>query len=122
MENPTNKHKAGMRGQHEAEQFLRDKGYIVSERNYRIRTGEIDLIAKAEGYIIFIEVKYRRGLSYGYPREAVGRAKQKSILRTALHYISTRGLTNQDFRFDVVEVLEKEGRIFVNHIENAFEV
>ena len=115
-----NKHEAGIRGQLEAEAFLRSKGWDILERNYRVKTGEIDLIARSGGYVVFIEVKFRGGLSHGFPREAVGVAKQQRIIRTAMHYISARGLDDQDFRFDVVEVLEQGGRVFVNHIEDAF--
>jgi putative endonuclease len=105
-----NKYKAGMDGQKEAENYLFKKGYQIITKNYRIKSGEIDLVAKneqTENYIIFIEVKFRRSLRHGYPREAVGVAKQRKIIRTALHYISAYHLSNYDFRFDVVEVLEK---------------
>ena len=118
-----NLHKLGMDGQKAAEDFLQGKGYRILKTNYRIRTGEIDIIAKDRGgYIVFAEVKYRRGLSHGYPREAVTKAKQNKIVRTAMHYISANVQEpEQDFRFDVVEVLAKDGKLYVNHIENAFE-
>jgi len=114
------KYKAGMQGQQEAEDFLLTSGYLVLKRNYRTRTGEIDLIAQHRDYIVFIEVKFRSGLKFGYPREAVGRLKQQRIVRTALHYISTNQLINHNFRFDVIEVFVQSGQIQVNHIENAF--
>jgi len=116
-----NKYAAGLRGQKEAENFLAQNGYEILEKNYRLRTGEIDLIAARDGYIIFIEVKFRAGLRFGSPCESVGGAKQQKIIRTALHYIAAKNLDNHDFRFDVIEVLEKKERVFVNHIENAFE-
>lgn len=118
---PVNKHRAGMRGQQEAEKFLCASGYLILERNYRVRTGEIDLIAEKGGYIIFVEVKFRAGRGFGSPGESVGLVKQQKITRTALHYIAAKNLPEQDFRFDVVEVLEERGRVFVNHIENAFD-
>jgi len=117
-----NKYAVGKRGQEIAEDFLRKKGGKILERNYRVRTGEIDLIVHLGEYVVFVEVKFRSGISYGLPREAVGGAKQQKIIRTAMHYISARKLDNQDFRFDVVEVLEQGGRVFVNHIEDAFGV
>ncbi|MCL2839537.1 MAG: YraN family protein [Defluviitaleaceae bacterium] len=116
------KYQQGMHGQDEAEIFLKSKNYKILERNYRIRTGEIDLIARDGSFIVFIEVKYRRSVSYGFPREAVGRVKQEKIIRTAMHYIATKKLENQDCRFDVVEVLHQNGNIHINHIENAFAV
>ena len=117
---PVNKYEAGMRGQKEAEAFLLNNGCEILHRNYRVRTGEIDLIVRAEDYIIFAEVKFRTGLGFGFPSEAVGSAKQQKIIRTAMHYIAVNKLENQDFRFDVIEVIEKNNCISINHIINAF--
>jgi len=116
-----NKYEAGMQGQQDAENFLLKKGYQTLERNYRTRTGEIDLIARHGDYIVFIEVKCRSGVGYGYPRESVGVAKQRRIIKTAMHYIAARGLDNQDFRFDVMEVFAYSEQVQINHIENAFD-
>ena len=118
-----NKVAFGMQGQQEAEKFLRGKGYVIVERNFRVRTGEIDLIVMDGGYIVFVEVKYRLGSGHGLPRESVGRGKQRKICKTALHYIAIKGqdVADQDFRFDVVEVLGGDGKIVVSHIENAFD-
>jgi len=117
----TNKYQSGMQRQQDAEAFLLAAGYSILERNYRVRGGEIDLIAKHRDYIVFIEVKFRSGVRYGYPRESVGVAKQRRIIKTAMHYIAVRGLDNQDFRFDVVEILAHGEKIKINHIENAFD-
>ena len=110
----------GMRGQQAAEAFLLDKGWHIIEKNFRARTGEIDLIAKDGAYTVFVEVKSRRQLRYGYPRESVTGRKQARIKKTALCYISKKRITNQDFRFDVVEVLYDQGQEYISHIENAF--
>lgn len=116
-----NKHEFGMQGQQDAEKFLRGKGYVILQRNFRVRAGEIDLIARDGEYIVFVEVKYRQGAGHGLPRESVGAAKQRKISKTALYYISMTGLAEQDFRFDVVEVLGGGGVVTINHIENAFD-
>jgi len=115
-------HAVGMKGQADAEAHLAEKGYTILERNYRLRSGEIDIITRMGSYIIFVEVKYRKGLSLGYPAEAVGPFKQRKIAKIALHYIAKNNLVDQDFRFDVVEVLEEGGRLSINHIEDAFGV
>ena len=117
-----NKYQMGMYGQNGAELFLQQKGYHILERNYRIKSGEIDLIAQHKENIVFVEVKFRKNLNYGYPRESVGKAKQQAIISTALFYIAANNLDNHNFRFDVVEVIEQGGRLFANHIENAFEM
>jgi len=115
-----NKHTIGQTGQEAAEKYLQNKGYKILARNYRLRTGEIDLILKHGTYIVFVEVKFRKNMAYGLPREAVGHTKQKRIINTALHYLTHNRLTENDIRFDVVEVLEQHGKLYASHIENAF--
>ncbi|MCL1843812.1 MAG: YraN family protein [Defluviitaleaceae bacterium] len=112
----------GMHGQQVAETYLSENGYNIIARNYRVRTGEIDIIACHGKYIVFIEVKSRTQVYGGLPREAVTPAKQQKIIHTAMHYISANEekLQEQDFRFDVTEVLKIDGKFYINHIEDAF--
>ena len=117
---PPSKYASGLQGQQAAETFLHKKGLTVLARNYRTRTGEIDLIARYRTYIIFIEVKARSSTSHGRPAEAVGYHKQQKIIQTARHYLNRYGLTDSDVRFDVVEVLTTVGKTEINHIEDAF--
>ena len=116
------KHSIGMQGQEAAKLFLIGKGLTILKENYRLRSSEIDIVAKDGEYIVFVEVKFRKGLSHGLPRESVGRAKQKKIIKAAMHYIQATQETEQDYRFDVVEILESDGKLYANHIENAFEL
>jgi len=110
-----------MFGQVHAEKFLKSKDYQILCKNYRMQTGEIDIVAKHGNYIIFAEVKYRKSLAHGYPRESVTPAKQRKIKKAALHYIATHPhVAESDFRFDVVEVLGDEQQVYINHIEDAF--
>jgi len=113
-------HDIGKAGQKAAETFLLKKGYQIITRNFRKNTGEIDLVARDGDYVVFVEVKARKGLEYGLPREAVGRAKQKRIVNMALRYMAQHNITETDIRFDVVEVLMHQGQVYVSHIENAF--
>lgn len=111
----------GNLGEKIAEKYLTSKGYRVLEKNYRIKTGEIDLIALKNNLLVFVEVKARTGLSYGYPYEAVHRQKQRKIIKTALYYMKSKNMNLYQPRFDIVEVYlgNKKG---VNHIENAFSI
>ena len=68
---------------------------------------------------MFAEVKLRKGLTMGYPREAVGYAKQNKLRKTALSYLSFHNIADADIRFDVVEIICAEDTV-VEHIENAF--
>ncbi len=110
----------GRLGQQAAEDFLLGRGHVILARNFRIRDAEIDIITRDRGYIVFTEVKYRRSLAYGHPGEAVNTLKQRRIKKCALAYINMNRLNEQDFRFDVAEVLEVNGKLEVNLIENAF--
>lgn len=96
--------------------FLIKNDYIILETNYQTRFGEIDIIAKQKTYVIFIEVKYRKNIKKGYPREAVSLTKQNKIKMVALEYIYKNNLNNTDFLFDVIEILDKN----ITHIKNAF--
>lgn len=82
-----NKRATGAAGEEIAADFLIWKGAEVLGRNYRRPGGEIDLIARMDGAVVFVEVKRRSSARYGTPGEAVGTAKQRRIVQTALYYI-----------------------------------
>ena len=67
----------GRRGEEVAAAFLERQGYTILERNFRLRQGEIDLIAAKDETVAFVEVKTRRTLDYGLPSEAVTYTKQQ---------------------------------------------
>ena len=112
-----NKRSFGGQGEADARAYLIGRGIKVLEMNYRRPTGEIDIIAKQGKTLLFVEVKRRSSLRFGRPAEAVDRAKQGHILRTAQLYLQEKGLADAPVRFDVIEVLPGE----VRHIENAFD-
>jgi len=112
-----NKRAAGTSGESAACEALKRAGLTILERNWRRPTGEIDIIAKDRHTIAFIEVKTRSSLRFGRPAEAVDKAKQMHILRTAMLYLAEKGLDDAPVRFDVVEVLPTGAR----HIRNAFD-
>lgn len=100
-----NKRASGTAGETAACEALMRDGMTVLERNFRRPTGEIDIIAKDRRTIVFVEVKKRSSLRFGRPAEAVDKAKQLHILRTAMLYLAEKGLDDAPVRFDVVEVL-----------------
>lgn len=106
----------GTTGEMQTKQFLEQKNYIVLEMNYRTKIGEIDIIAKDKNTIVFVEVKSRNSLAFGYPREAVTPQKQRKIQQIAQLYLMKTKNMDKPIRFDVVEILGKE----ITHIENAF--
>ena len=107
----------GRRGEDEACKYLKSKGYTVLKRNYRAARGEIDIIAKKDRHISFVEVKTRKNINFGYAFEAVNRDKQRRIRSAASAFIMAYH-DYEDISFDVCEVYTESLRI--NYIENAF--
>ncbi len=96
---------------------LEERGYRILCRNYRCRMGEIDLIAAHEGYLVFIEVKYRSNEHDGNALEAVDARKQQRIIRVARWYLMERHIPeNQPVRFDVVAIDGDEVQV----VQDAF--
>lgn len=87
-----------------AAQTLEQQGYTILTRNYRTPEGEIDLIAKHDDTLVFVEVKVRRSEIFGPPQEAVDAAKQRHLILAAQHYLHQQGLDDIKIRFDVVAI------------------
>ena len=112
----------GKEGERVAEQYLKRKGYVVVERNYRCHGGELDLIVLDRRVVVFVEVKTRTGHGFGSPFEAVEARKQQRMIRAAQFFLSQKRLDQRDARFDVVGVSWEGREPVVEHIENAFEL
>ena len=112
-----NKRQTGTSYEIKAEEYLIKKGYKILERNFRNRSGEIDIIAKDGEYFCFVEVKYRTTNDFGSPLEAVDYRKQNQIRKVAMYYLMKNKLSEwTPCRFDVIGF---EGEK-MTHIENAF--
>ena len=117
------KKQTGNKGENIACVFLKSKGYIIVEKNFRAAKCEIDIIAQKEEYIIFIEVKTRKSQKFGNASQSVGIEKQKNIIKTAEIFIAKNEIyTDAQPRFDVIEVYidVKTGKNYISHIEFAF--
>ena len=108
----------GRLGEEIALKYIISKGGTIVEKNYRTKMGEIDLIAKMNGELVFIEVKSRSNINYGYPCEAVNYKKKRKITNVAKYYILDNSLEDIYVRFDVIEIYLTDKKI--NHIVNAF--
>lgn len=108
----------GSSGEELAVKFLRKNGYLILATNFRSKIGEIDIIAKENDQIVFIEVKTRSSNGYGSPSEAITRKKIKSLILAAEYYLLINNL-GQNYRIDAVEVLIKQGEApLIHHIKN----
>jgi len=110
----------GRRGEQLAARFLERAGLRIIARRFRLRCGEIDLIALDRELVVFVEVKTRRGRGYGAPAESVTPSKQQKISRVALAFLSGRGWHERPCRFDVVEVVAGGKTSEIRHIPDAF--
>ena len=107
----------GREGEDLALTVLKKEGYRIIERNYRSLFGEIDIVAEEGGCLVFVEVKRRRGRSFGTSFEAVDGRKKRHIIRSAQLYLkSNHYSTDRSIRFDVVGIDGDEIRI----IKHAF--
>ena len=104
-----------------AEKELSSSGYRILARNFRTRVGEIDFVAEEGGVLCFIEVKGRGGTGFGLPAEAVTPEKQRRIFRAAEAYLTRGHRRRVPCRFDVVAILESEGKREIEILRNAFE-
>jgi putative endonuclease len=102
-----------------AVQYLKDKNYIICERNWRFEKAEVDIIAKKNDLIVFVEVKYREGHGYGYPEDAVDHAKEERLMMAADQYLSEIML-EMNLRFDVIAISRNGDKNEIYHIEDAF--
>lgn len=108
----------GRVGEMVALKYLIANSANILETNYRTKCGEIDIIAKINDDLVFIEVKSRSNTKFGYPSEAVNYRKITKIINTAKYYMLKNNVNNVPVRFDVIEIYLKENKI--NHIVNAF--
>ncbi len=110
----------GKKGESLARRHLERMGYRILERNYRNRLGEIDLIARDNETLVFVEVKTRRSGSYGSPRLAITAQKRKKLSITALAYLKHTGQINCKARFDVVLINAGGPTPEIETLQNAF--
>lgn len=109
-------------GENFAAEYLIKHGVNIISKNYRVRSGEIDIIGLDKGILVFYEVKTRRGTSYGTPAESVTRFKQTHIKNTAIVFIHQNKPRFNGIRFDVIEII-LDGNFNVKEIKqivNAF--
>jgi len=105
-----------------AVEHLKKHGYRIVEQNYRTKLGEIDIIAKDKGVLVFIEVKARKSYRFGNPKWAVTPKKQRKISMVALYYLKATKQRDVKARFDVVSIYPIQGGQGIEIIKNAFEL
>lgn len=113
----------GILGERLACDFLGKNGYHILEKNYRCPAGEIDIIARQEDTLVFIEVRTKTGWRFGGPEESITPTKMERLRTVAAHYGQNRPDLPSSWRIDVVAIqLDRKGRVSrIELIENAVE-
>ena len=110
----------GIWGEQCAEEYLRRKGYVILERDWKSGHRDLDIIALDGAVLVFVEVKTRRNRMFTDPETAVDYRKIRILKLAAKHYIKYRHY-NGDCRFDIVSVIGQNGQLEeIEHIEEAF--
>jgi putative endonuclease len=118
---PDRRRALGSAGEEAVADWYRAAGYEVLDRNWRCRTGEIDLVAANARTVVFCEVKTRRSGAFGAPVEAVTPAKQRRLRALALEWLGSRYARRDELRFDVASVRPGPGGdLVVDVLEAAF--
>lgn len=118
-----NRKKIGRQGEELAADYLLSHGLTIRERNWRCRSGELDIIAEDGDTLVIAEVRTRRNTgTFGSAQESVTRRKSLQVRQTATAYLYQSGLSNHKLRFDVVAVLLSPGGevIRIDHVQHAF--
>ena len=107
----------GIQAEDRACAYLEAQGLHLLMRNYRLRSGEIDLIMRDQSHVVFAEVRYRRSNQFGGALYSIDTRKQQKIMLVASHYIQRYNVT-LPIRFDAVAI---SGNDDIQWIQNAFE-
>jgi putative endonuclease len=111
----------GVSGEAAAVRYLEKQRYDIISRGFRFHRGEIDIIARDRGTLVFVEVKTRRNLECGQPEESVTPAKQEQIRKIAEAFLAVSHNENAPCRFDILSLLQEgDGGFTVRHIRDAF--
>ena len=111
-----NRRETGTQYEERAAEYLIAQNYQILESNYRIRSGEIDIIARDGTVLVFIEVKYRKNDESGNHLEAVDIRKQRKIIKVARYYLYQKKYGDVPCRFDVIGICGSH----IEHIKDAF--
>jgi len=120
LETPNRQQRVGRAGEEQAALYLQQQGCTVIARNFRTRHGEIDLIVRDQGVLVFVEIKTCSSDAFGRPESWVTPLKQRRIAGAALTWIHLHHCEGQDCRFDVIAIDLRRPEGGLQHIRNAF--
>ena len=120
-QNMNDRQALGKWGENFAADYLMARGYTIMGRNVRTSYGEIDVIARQEDTLVFVEVKTRTSRAFGYPEEAITAQKREHLIQASQAYLQSHPQLEYDWRIDVIAIQRKsEERLpQLKHFENA---
>lgn len=111
----------GRRGEEIAARYLASRGLAIVERNWRCPQGEIDLIARDGGELVFVEVKTRSSVAFGHPLESITPVKLARLRRLAAAWCDAHPGGHDTIRIDAIAVIApRAGAVEVEHLERVF--
>lgn len=118
-----NTNRTGAAGERIAIKYLRAQGYTIVDRNWSTVVGELDIVAKRDDQLVFVEVKTRRGVSTESALESVTAAKHERTLKAVYQYLHKHDIDAESgWRIDVIGVaIAANGRPRIDHVEDAFD-
>ena len=114
-----NSQKQGQEGENRARTYLLDRGYEILELNWRYKKYEVDIIAKKDECVVFVEVKTRKSNTFGEPEIFVTKQKQNFLIAAANQYIVQNNI-ELEARFDIIAIIQLNNNHTVKHLEAAF--
>jgi putative endonuclease len=117
----TSRRDLGIWGEEAAVEYLQGNGYEVLKRNARTPEGELDIVARDNECLVFVEVKARSGRTHGSPEDALTDRKRRRLVRAAWSFLQERELTEAEWRIDVVAIEGSVARgvLRLDHYVNA---
>ncbi len=112
----------GKRGEQLACAELEKRGYVIVDRRFRTCRGELDIVARDGGVLVFVEVKARSGSNFGTPFESITWKKRQRLSQMAASYLFVRRLAGVACRFDVVAIVERQGMQTIELLRGAFDM
>jgi len=112
--------KLGSAGEKIAEKYLKDKGYRIKQKNFRVREGEIDLVAEFQDTLVFVEVKTRTSARFGPPEEAVDLKKRQKYSAVIEKYLEKNKIKNVIWRFEIISLIfcRERKKIIIRHLKD----
>ena len=116
-------HQIGQSAELDACDYLQKMGFVLLEKNFSCKQGEIDLIMQDQDDIVFVEVRVRHSIVFGNALESITRSKMNKLIRTATYFLQLRKwLYKVNSRFDVIAIQPVHGEMQLEWLKNAFTV